>query len=110
MIDWVHNSSQHAAIKTSLAQLLFSFSPKLFPTAVPSMTNPTAESRCKWLLTAQTEAAEALLQTQTLMESRVHFHCPVFQKGDKVWLDSRHLKFPTPRKFTPRCHGPFKIK
>jgi len=52
MFEWYHNTNQHSAMKQQPTDLLFGFSPKLFPTAIPSLTNPVTESCLQWLVEA----------------------------------------------------------
>src|SRR5882672_9097971 len=87
MFEWYHNSNRHSATKHQPADLLFGFSPKLFPKAVPSLSNPVAESHLQWLINIQTEAMAALQQACQLLQNRLSSSCPEFQEGDQVWLD-----------------------
>src|SRR5882672_119027 len=49
MFEWYHNTNQHSATKQWPANLLFGFSLKLFPEAVPSLSSPVAKSCLQWL-------------------------------------------------------------
>jgi len=82
MFKWYHNTNQHSATKHQPADLLFGFSPKLFPKAVPSLSNPVAESHLQWLINIQTEAMAALQQACQLLQNRLSSSCPEFQEGD----------------------------
>jgi len=110
MFEWYHNTNQHSATKQRPADLLFGFSPKLFPEAVPSLSNPVAESHLQWLIDIWTEAMATLQQARQLLQNCLSSSCPEFQEGDQVWLDSCHIHFPTPTKFTTWWHSPFCIK
>src|SRR5882672_8946259 len=110
MFEWYHNTNQHSTTKQQPADLLFGFSLKLFPEAVPSLSNPVVESCLHWLVDIRTEAMAMLQQARQLLQNCLSSSCPEFQEGDQVWLDSCHIRFPTPTKFTARRHSPFHIK
>ena len=43
------------------------------------------------------------------MMERTKRSCPMFQKGDQVWLEAKNLKLPHSKKITTKREGPFKI-
>jgi hypothetical protein len=52
-------------------------------------------------------AAHELARTRITNQKQSKF-IP-FEKGQKVWLDTRNLKMSHHKKITPKCEGPFEI-
>ena len=68
------------------------FNPTIIPTAYPKTNVPATKERLLLLQDAQKEANAAHdLARQKMMERITRGFTP-FKKGDKVWLESKHLK------------------
>ena len=71
---------------------------------------PEATAQLEQLERAQKEAQAAIERAAWKMTRQPSERWKAFNKGDKVWLDTRNIKDPTlPDKIKPRKYGPFII-
>ena len=56
------------------------------------------------------EVHEALRKAQARMKDVGHHNMPVYEKGQRVWLSTDHLKSDMPRKFWTKWIGPYAVK
>ena len=91
-LEFAYNSKSHATRKESPYFLQLGYDPIGIPTAYPKTNTPANEERLKRLQETRKEAEAAHeLARQTMMEQITHGAKP-FKKGDKVKLESKHLK------------------
>ena len=88
---------------------MFGDSPLAIPHSFKNTKFPAVEAKMRQLQKNREEAlaAHELACTRMIEQRRSHF-IP-FQKGEKVWLDSRNLKMLYHKKMAPKREGPFKI-
>lgn len=88
---------------------MFGESPQAIPYLFSNMRFPAMEDKVKHLQKDREEALAAHELAQTRMIKRRRTSFTPFQKGDRVWLDSRNLKTIYHRKMAPKQEGPFEI-
>ena len=88
--------------------MMFGDSPQVVPHSFKNRRFPAVEAKMKQLQKNREEAltAHELVRTQMIKQRRSKF--TPFQKGDKVWLDSRNLQTLYHKKMVLRREG-FKI-
>ena len=68
------------------------------------------ETHLKSLNAVRDEALTTHELTSQVMSSRNHQGFKPFEKGDKMWLEAKNLKYSIANpKFTPKREGPFTI-
>jgi len=88
---------------------MFGKSPKAIPLSFENTKYPSMEEKMGTLLRNREEALAAHeLARNCMIKQRKSTFVP-FQKGDKVWLDSRNLKTIYHKKMKPKREGPFTI-
>jgi len=109
-MEFSHNQKVHSVTKQSPFYLMMGYEPKDIPLAFENTNTPAAEQRLKTLKEARNEASAAHeLARQQMAEWSTRGFTP-FEKGQKVWLDSRNLKIGyESRKLAPKREGPFEI-
>jgi hypothetical protein len=109
-LEFTYNSKPHASQKHSPAYLLMGFDPVSIPTAYPKTNVPSVQERLSLLDQARNEAHAAHdLARQKMMQKITRNFVP-FKLGDKVWLESKHLKLRyESKKLAPKREGPFTI-
>ena len=110
-LEFTYNSKPHATRKESPYFLQLGYDPIGIPTAYPKTNTPANEERLRRLSKAwkEAEAAHKLAQ-QTMMEW-ITWGTKPFKKGEKVWLESKHLKLGyETKKLAPKWEGPFEIE
>ena len=92
--------------KESLYFLQLGYDPIGIPTAYQKTNTPANKERLRQLSEAQKEAEAAhKLARQTMME-RITRGTKPFKKGEKVWLESKHLKLRyETKKLVPKREG-----
>ena len=91
-LKFTYNSKPHATRKGSPYFLQLGYNPIGIPTAYQKTNTPANKERLRWLSEARKEAEAAhKLAWQTMME-RITWGTKPFKKGEKVWLESKHLK------------------
>ena len=95
----------------SLFYLMYGENPTAIPIAyqktnLPSVNDWLESLHCTW---DKAQAAHKLARQQMLQ--RITNKFKPFQKGDKVWLESKNLKlWYESQKLAPKWEGPFKIQ
>jgi hypothetical protein len=109
-LEFAYNQKSHATQKMSPFFLMLGSDPKAIPTAYPKTNVPEAEERIRLLQKARDEALAAHELARRVMMERVTRRSKPFQKGDKVWLESKNLKLRyESKKIAPKREGPFVI-
>ena len=83
-------------------ELMFGESPITLPLSFKNTRYPAVEDRMKTLIKNQEEALAAHELTRTRMADRRKSTFIPFNKGDKVWLDSRNMKTQYNKKMKPK--------
>jgi Chromo (CHRromatin Organisation MOdifier) domain len=109
-LEFSYNLKPHATQKEAPLFLQMGYNPISIPTAYPVTNIPATQERLLILQEARKEANAAHeLARQKMMERITRGFTP-FKKGDKVWLESKHLKFRyESKKLAPKREGPFTI-
>ena len=106
LAQYTLNAWPNATTKKAPFELILGHIPNVHQTARP-FKSPSVENRLQQLKQAREEAKEALWRA-TDMNLPTRFE--PYQKGDKVWLEGRHLTTTHPSsKLAPRRYGPFPI-
>ena len=71
---------------------------------------PIIEEKIKWLLHEREEALATHELARTRMANRKQSKFTPFEKGQKVWLDTRNFKSGHHKKIAPKREGPFEIE
>ena len=79
------------------------------PLSFENTKYPTIEERMKKLIQEREEALAAHELARNHMAGRRQDTFIPFEKGQKVWLDSRNLKTSYHKKIGPKREGPFEI-
>ena len=88
---------------------MLGINPVAIPLSFENTKYPTIEERMKKLMKEREEALAAHeLARQRMAGKRRDTFVP-FEKGQKVWLDSRNLKTSYHKKIRPKREGPFEI-
>ena len=85
-------------------------SPKALPTTFKNTKFPAINEKLKQLLADREEALAAHELARTRIAERKKNTFTPFEKGQKVWLDMRHLKTNYHKKMAPKHEGPFEIE
>jgi transposase InsO family protein len=110
MVEFTHNSRNHADRQYSPFELLYGYQPPAIPTALGETNLPAVEKRMKMLDSARNEALAAHELSRARMRARYPNSFRTFKKGEKVWLEAKNLKLPyLSKKIAPKRTGPFKI-
>src|SRR5271168_3419363 len=88
---------------------MFRDTPISVPQSFEHTKFPDIEEKMKTLIKNREEALAAHELARTRMMERNKSKFIPFKKGDRVWLDTRHLKTSHHKKIAPRREGPFKI-
>nr|AAS66950.1 polyprotein [Melampsora lini] len=111
--EFSYNNNQHSAIGVSPFKANYGFDVTF--TDVPSTARcvPVVENRIEQIKEVQRELKDAMALAQQEMTKRHDLKSrptPTWKKGDKVWLNGRHLSTTRPTaKFSHRWLGPFMI-
>ena len=108
-LEFTHNNCRHADRQKTPFELMFGDSPQAIPHSFENTRFPAIEAKMKQLQKNREEAlaAHELARMRMIEQRRSKF--TLFQKGEKVWLDSRNLKTLYHKKMAPKREGPFKI-
>ena len=91
-LKFSYNTKPHTTQKESPLYLQMEYNLTAIPTAFPQTNLPDTQEQLLILQEAQKEASAAHeLACQTMMECIKRSFSP-FKIGDKVWLESKHLK------------------
>ena len=89
---------------------MLGIAPVAIPLTFEHTKYPSIEEKMKNLIKDQEEALAAHELARTCMAGRRKDMFTPFEKGQKVWLDSRNLKTLYHKKIGPKQEGPFKIE
>ena len=108
-LEFTHNNRRHTDRQKTPFELMFGDSPLAIPHSFENTKFPAVEIKMKQLQKNREEvlAAHELARTRMIKRRRSDF--TPFQKGEKVWLDSRNLKTLYHKKMAPKREGPFEI-
>ena len=102
----VHNNRINTTTGLSPNQILFRYNPMLNSNKVLQTHNVLVEAQVKTMTENCTNAIWALNRVTNQKGPPPS----QFQTGERVWLDTSHLKLPHQKaKLTPKCLGPFRI-
>ena len=108
-LEFTHNNRRHADRQKTPFELMFGDSPLAIPHSFENTRFPAVEAKMKQLQKNREEALAAHELARVRMIERRQSHFTPFQKGEKVWLDSRNLKTLYHKKMAPKREGPFEI-
>jgi transposase InsO family protein len=109
-LEFSYNTKPHATQKESPFFLQMGYDPIAIPTAYPKTNVPESQERLIALQEARKEAQAAHELARQKMMERITRGFHTFNKGDKVWLESKHLKLRyESKKMAPKREGPFTI-
>ena len=108
-LEFTHNNHQHTDRQKTPFELMFGDSPQAIPHSFENTRFPVVEAKMKqlWRNREEALAAHELARTRMIEQKKSKF--TLFQKGEKVWLDSRNLKTLYHKKMAPKWEGPFEI-
>jgi len=109
-LEFTHNNRRHADRLKTPFELMLGENPVAIPTSFENTRYPAVEERIKNLVTSREEALAAHELARSRMADRIKSTFTPFKKGQKVWLDSRHLKTNYHKKMAPKREGPFEIE
>ena len=109
LLEFTRNNRRHADRQKTPFELMFGDSPQAIPHSFENTRFPAVEAKMKQLRRNREEAlaAHELAQTRMIEQRKSKF--TPFQKGEKVWLDSRNLKTLYHKKMALKREGPFEI-
>ena len=107
-LEFTHNNRRHADRPKTPFELMFGDSPQAVPHSFENTRFPAIEAKIKQLRRNREEALAAHELARTRMTEQKKNRFTPFQKGEKVWLDSRNLKMLYHKKMAPK-QGPFEI-
>ena len=111
VLEFSYNQKPHAKMTRSPFYLMYGDNPTAIPIAYQKTNLPSVNDRLNSLHLARDEAQAAHELARRQMLQRITSKFKPFQKGDKVWLESKNLKLRyESRKLAPKREGPFKIQ
>ena len=109
-MEFTHNNQRHADQHQTPFKLMQGESPKALPSTFENTKFPAIDDKLKQLLADREEALAAHELGRTrIVEQKKNMFTP-FEKGQKVWLDTRNLKTNYHKKMAPKREGPFEIE
>jgi hypothetical protein len=108
-LEFTHNNQRHVDRQHTPFELMFRKSPMAIPLTFESTKYPTMEDKMKSLQRNREEALAAHELARNRIAERWKSTFTPFEKGDKVWLDSRNLKMIYHKKMKPKHERPFEI-
>ena len=84
--------------------------PLAIPTSFENTKFPSVAEKIKNLVTSWEEALAAHELARSQMAEWIKSNFTPFKKGQRVWLDTRHLKTNYHKKMAPKREGPFEIE
>ena len=108
-LEFTHNNRRHADRQKTPFELMFGDSPLAIPHSFKNTKFPAVEIKIEQLQKNREEALAAHELAHTRMIERRWSDFTPFQKGEKVWLDSRNLKTLYHKKMALKREGPFEI-
>ena len=108
-LEFTHNNRRHADRQNTPFKLMLGITPVAIPLSFENTKYLTIEERMKKLIKEREEALAAHELARQRMAGRRRDTFVPFEKGQKVWLDSRNLKTSYHKKIGPKREGPFEI-
>ena len=108
-LEFTHNNRRHTDRQKTPFELMFGDSPQAIPHSFKNTRFPAVEAKMKQLRKNREEALAAHELARIRMNEQRRSKFTPFQKGDKVWLDSKNLQTLYHKKMAPKWEGPFKI-
>ena len=109
-MEFAHNNWRHADRLNTPFELMLGITPVAIPLAFEHTKYPSIEEKMNNLIKNQEEALAAHKLARTCMAGRCKDTFTPFEKGQKVWLDSRKLKTHYHKKIRPKWEGLFEIE
>ena len=109
-MEFTHNNRRHADRQHTPFELMLGIAPVAIPVSFEHTKYPTIEEKMKNLIRDREEALAAHELARQRMAGRRWDTFIPFEKGQKVWLDSRNLKTSYHKKIGPKQEGPFEIE
>ena len=97
-MEFTHNNQRHADHQNTPFELMLGITLVAIPLSFENTKYPTIKERMKKLIHEREEALAAHELARNRMAGRRRDTFVPFEKGQKVWLDSRNLKLPITRK------------
>ena len=108
ILEFTHNSRQHADRKQSPFELLYGYTPPAIPLAFEAHT-PTMQERFQYMERWRQDALTAHEFARQRMAQRIKSSYERFAKGQLVWLEARNLDLRYNKKISTKREGPFEI-
>jgi Chromo (CHRromatin Organisation MOdifier) domain len=108
-LEFTHNNRRHAERVHSPFELIQGDNPISVPITLSHTKCPTIEEKMKQMISDREEALAAHKLARTRIANRKQLKFVPFEKGQKVWLDTRNLKMNHHKKIAPKQEGPFEI-
>ena len=108
-MEFTHNNRRHADRQQTSFELMMGTTPIAIPLSFKNTKFPSVEERLKKLTQDREEALAAHELARSRMAERRKNRFKPFKEGQKVWLDTRHIKTNYHKKMSPKREGPFKI-
>ena len=110
ILEFTHNNRRHADRLRTPFELLYGESPIAIPTTFTHMKYPSIEEKMKRMIKDREEALAAHELARRRIAKRKNNTFTPFEQGQKVWLDTRHMKTSYHKKMAPKREGPFEIE
>jgi RNase H-like domain found in reverse transcriptase/Integrase zinc binding domain/Chromo (CHRromatin Organisation MOdifier) domain len=108
-LDFTHNNRRHAEWIHSPFELIQGNNPISVPITFSHTKFPTIEEKMKWMICDREEALAVHELARTRIANQKQSKFIPFEKNQKVWLDTRHLKIHHHKKIAPKRERLFKI-
>jgi Chromo (CHRromatin Organisation MOdifier) domain len=108
-LEFTHNNRRHADRTHTPFELIQGDSPISIPITFSHTKYPTIEEKMKRMIHDREEALAVHELAKSRIAGRKQSNFVPFEKGQKVWLDTRNLKMSHHKKMTPKREGPFII-
>lgn len=110
-MEFAHNQRKAVDRNETPFFLMMGYHPRAFPSVFSTSHVPAVEDRLTAIQKARNEAAAAHELARQKVAERITRGFTPFIKGQKVWLDSKNLRFITDhKKLAPKRQGPFPIE
>jgi Integrase zinc binding domain/Chromo (CHRromatin Organisation MOdifier) domain len=108
-LEFTHNNRRHAERVHSPFEVIQGDNPISVPITFSHTKFPTIEEKMKRMISDREEALAAHELARTRIANRKQSKFVPFEKGQKIWLDTRNLKMNHHKKIAPKREGPFEI-
>jgi hypothetical protein len=109
IIEFALNNRENSVTKQTPFYLMNGVEPISIPIPYPKTNLPAVEEWITLRQEARDEANAAHELARMHMASRITRDFTPFEKGDKVWIDTKNIRFEGSQKFKPKKTGPFEI-